>query len=1049
MVGYDLGGNNNAVNDLNNIPLYNLCDNNLYNSAYADLFDELNISCEYHSENSLSNKFSTLNVNYFSSFALNIQSLPSKYNELINMLSNLSQNNLTFDCICLSETWTLDFSRYLLPNYSIFHAARANSARGGCCIFIKSSIISTQLINNCFFHENILESCAVRIQQNNFKCIILCIYRPNCSTTLSQHEQTLSFLEKFTIILEHLESFGLPVLIQGDININLFHLNDLNSYASNLLDLITPFGFLQCINRATRIADNSATLIDHCYIKDNLLPKLLFSGVLACDISDHYGIVIALNTDKIKNKHTPIPKTRLINSETKLSFFNCLSALSWNNILETECPSLAYDKFYETFMEFYNLNFPIITHHKNKDFIPIKSFMTSGLLRSRAVKEDLARIARSNPSPQSIQAYKSYRNIYTKAVRTQQKLFIRAKIRNAGSDPKQIWRVLKYSLNLPNKSNRIDKIIIDNTTITDSVQIANAFNSYFSNIGPSIANQIPQPSKHFSDFLPPPVNNSFFLHPISTQTMLNYIYSTKPKLGKDDNDLSMRLLHDVAPAIAKPLCHIFNKSLESGIFPKNMKVSRCVPIFKNGSPFDLDNFRGVVMINSFSKIFEKIFSDRLITFLDDNNFFIDTQFGFRRKVSTTHAIAAILNEITTRLNEDKLVLALLCDIKKCFDSVNREILYAKLHNAGIRGHSLKWIKSYFENRSQRVNVNGANSSTYCEIPLGVLQGSILGVLFFLVFINDLKEATQILTNFLFADDNTGTVHANTLEELLTIANVEIDNLVNWYNANSLLLHPSKTKAIIFKPPRTPLNLNIDIHGRQYLPVFINMNQPNQCNITKIIPVSLIPNLNDSSVKLLGIYLEDKLNFKDHFRFMHKKISQAVFSLRVMKHILDKRHLLLLYNSYLKSNLEYASSLFTTVSKTTIKPLFVLQKKAIRIICNSNYREHTAPLFKEEKLLRFEDIIKFNICKFMFDYKNNLLPNIFAGTWQKNSEMHNYPVRNSEDFFIRNTNKPYLKQFPLFQFPIIWNSLPSNLKEIVSRKVFCKELKSYLIDIIEN
>lgn len=102
-----------------------------------------------------------------------------------------------------------------------------------------------------------------------------------------------------------------------------------------------------------------------------------------------------------------------------------------------------------------------------------------------------------------------------------------------------------------------------------------------------------------------------------------------------------------------------------------------------------------------------------------------------------------------------------------------------------------------------------------------------------------------------------------------------------------------------------------------------MNQPNQCNITKIIPVSLIPNLNDSSVKLLGIYLEDKLNFKDHFRFMHKKISQAVFSLRVMKHILDKRHLLLLYNSYLKSNLEYASSLFTTVSKTTIKPLFVL------------------------------------------------------------------------------------------------------------------------------
>ena len=138
------------------------------------------------------------------------------------------------------------------------------------------------------------------------------------------------------------------------------------------------------------------------------------------------------------------------------------------------------------------------------------------------------------------------------------------------------------------------------------------------------------------------------------------------------------------------------------------------------------------MVNGFAKIFEKIFSDRLINFLEETDFFIDKQFGFRKGTSTAHALTAILNEITARLNEDKLVLALFCDIQKCFDSLDRSILFRKLENAGIRGHVLDWIKSYFSNRKQRVFVNGSNSSSTLDILFGVLQGSILGVLFFLI-----------------------------------------------------------------------------------------------------------------------------------------------------------------------------------------------------------------------------------------------------------------------------------------------------------------------------
>ena len=160
------------------------------------------------------------------------------------------------------------------------------------------------------------------------------------------------------------------------------------------------------------------------------------------------------------------------------------------------------------------------------------------------------------------------------------------------------------------------------------------------------------------------------------------------------------------------------------------------------------------------------------------------------------------------------------------------------------------------------------------------------------------------------------------------------------------------------------------------------------------------------------------------------------------------HLKLLYNSYLKSHLDYGSALFTTANKTTIKPILILQKKAIRLICGAGYREHTAPLFLDQKLLTFDKIMTFNSCKFMFDYKKNLLPPYFHDKWRFNRDVHNYAVRNADDFYIENVSRPSLKKHPLFQFPVLWNSLPPVLKSIESRKVFTKELYTYLLNLID-
>ena len=204
---------------------------------------------------------------------------------------------------------------------------------------------------------------------------------------------------------------------------------------------------------------------------------------------------------------------------------------------------------------------------------------------------------------------------------------------------------------------------------------------------------------------------------------------------------------------------------------------------------------------------------------------------------------------------------------------------------------------------------------------------------------------------------------------------------------------------------------------------------------------------ESSARLLGILIDENLNYKDHFKYLHGRVTKAVFSLRIMRHLLDKRHLKLLYNAYLKSAIEYGSILFTKVTKATMKPIIILQKKAIRIICNAGYRDSTAPLFKIEKILPFENIIFYNICRFMHDFSFNNLPRDFDGTWQKINEIHAHVTRNNNNFFIVNTNKNYLKKFPLFHFPKLWNTLPNNIKEMESRKCFAKELYDYLIDNI--
>jgi hypothetical protein len=1037
------------INSLNNNPILNYRTNILYNSFFSDILNEIEVDCRYHTELDIKNILSSFTETYLSVIGLNCQSLNAKFIEINNLINCLTGDGSKVDVLCLNETWIKNFDNFSIPNFNVFYSIREKERGGGSCIYLNSSITANQINDNRLFIPHILEAVAVKFKLNNgFKGILCSLYRPNTHKDLSPANQINSFLLHFQELIDFFESFEIPLIIKGDFNLNLFDSVDINSSATTLLDSCLASGLINIISRATRISEGSAaSLIDHVYIKD-LISNLLFTGVICNDISDHFATITAFKTGKVKNSPTKAKKKRILSDDNIQVFKNSLSNLSWNEVLALDDADEAYKKFFKIFIQYYNLSFPLIKSCNDKRYIPSNPFMSRALLRCRMKKQDLAGIYKADPSEINRNNYIRYRNTYKTSVRISKKIYYRNKIASARNNHKIIWDTMKECIGIKPKSNRIDHLKHNGETISKDKDIANLLNSYFSSLGSELTNEIPRTEKDFTDFLPPPYRDSFFLSPVSEATMLNYIRSIKPKPSLDDNSISMKLLNRVSEFICKPLAHIYNCSVATGVFPDLMKVSKSIPIYKSGSPSDMDNFRMVSIINQFSKVFEKIMFERLLEFLESNNFFYNLQFGFRKKYSTLHAVTSIINVISKKLNEGKIVLATLFDIRKCFDLINHEKLFKKLENYGIRGFSLKWFKSYFENRKQRVHCNGVTSDNLCSIIIGVLQGSVLGVLLFLIFINDLANVCAILKAFLFADDCTSLTSSESLEDLISISNSELNKLVLWYNSNSLIIHPKKTKSILFYPPRFNLNLNETADGKKLLPIFINLNHNDEFDISKVCRLNLIPNPDESSAKLLGFMLDNRLDLKDHMNYIHKKISKAIFTLRQMKNILNKEHLKLLYFSYIKSYIDYVNPLFCMASASTLNPILLLQKKAIRIICNKGYRDHTSELFKEEKILPIDKMIHYNISLFMYDYRHDNLPIAFDNTWSKNNQIHNYVIRNADDFYLEDVRAMFLKKQPLYYFPTVWNSLPNNLKVIISRKEFKKEIFDHFLNSIE-
>ena len=355
-----------------------------------------------------------------------------------------------------------------------------------------------------------------------------------------------------------------------------------------------------------------------------------------------------------------------------------------------------------------------------------------------------------------------------------------------------------------------------------------------------------------------------------------------------------------------------------------MKRAKVVPIYKKGDPINSSNYRPVSLLPAFSKVLEKVMYMKMINYLNANTILYHHQYGFRNNHSTIHPIIHLLNHCAIASNKNETTLALFCDLSKAFDVISHTILLRKLSIYGIRGLALKWFTSYLSGREQYVRYASYDSGL-SGISHGVPQGSILGPLLFLLYVNDIciSDRFNILS---FADDTTLYMSSNSVYILFDMANDQIDRLYNWFCCNELYLNAEKTKYILISAPNKKNDTSsLHIRIREKDIQIIGNDMP------------------EKSFKFLGIYIDENLTWKHHILHVNSKISQSLFGLRQIKHILPRHCLINLYFTLVQPYLSYGLVVWGNAKAHYIKKTILLQKRALRIINHKHFNSHTEPL----------------------------------------------------------------------------------------------------------
>ena len=645
-------------------------------------------------------------------------------------------------------------------------------------------------------------------------------------------------------------------------------------------------------------------------------------------------------------------------------------------------------------------------------------WLNAGIKRSMIERDKLKSTAIRTNFSEDWSNYKKPKNRVNNKIKETKTQYYKEHFRSNSGKPREIWKSINevMSRNTKNDSN-INSIKTNAGSTTSPEVMSETFNKYFTEIGDKLADKLPDSTKIYSDFLLP-VNSTFQLRQVSLAEVLKLLKNLPTNKATGLDKIPCRLVKLSSPFIADSLCNIFNMSIISGIFPLEWKVAKVIPIHKDNEKDELNNYRPISILSAISKVMERLVYNQLYEYLSKNELLSKCQSGFRHSHSTTTSLLDATNEWYANMDQGNLNSVVFVDLSKAFDTVNHSILLKKLSHYGLHAETLKWFNSYLAERRQQSLVNGYLSSAK-TIKCGVPQGSILGPLLFLIYINDLPNCLKHSNPRMFADDTNITTSSKSITKLVQFVNTDLDNLNDWLLANKLSLNVTKTEQMYIASDNS-LNKISDL-------ATIHLANKQIRRVKKS--------------KSLGITIDERLSWTDHIDMVSKKVSSAIGGLRQVRSFINKETAITIYNSLIQPLFDYCDIVWDSLGASQAKRLQKLNNRAGRAICQLGYEVRSSLIRSQLGWSTLEDRRRKNKSITMHKILYGNSPTYLKQCFHYANSGREYNLRRSENLILPKPKTEYLRKSFTFSGVKVWNSLPVYLKNQVSLSSFKRELTS--------
>lgn len=957
-------------------------------------------------------------LNKFTILSLNCQSLNAKFELLKSYIEMYNTEFSNLSAVCLQETWLSagsDTSLLQIENYNLIYKGKSCSAHGGVAIYLHDSF-QYEIVdfgNNSEIWDGLIIKISTNYSTNCNKILTLGnIYRPprqnvtNISTFINELNDLFHFLKNQK-----------NVIITGDFNLDLLKFKQCNAI-NDFLEFMISCNYLPKIMLPTRLSNRTGTLIDNNFAK--LTDQCnTTSGVILCQISDHLPYFTTL--DYFHVSAPPLKHIKVVSSDTKSysDFKNDLNSESIKQKLrniQSDNPNTTYSNFNDIMQSLLDKHFPNKLVKYNKYKHKRSPWITRGILKSIRYKDKLyvklKSITTDNEQYESrLINYKTYSKILRQMINAAKNNYYHNCFDKYKSDIKNTWSTINGILKKGNKNKQFPKQFeINGLSISNEKSIADEFNKYFINIGPNLTqNTDYPPNSSFKDYLTSPLANNFEFKTVTPNSIVNIINSLKPKTSCNFDRISSKLLKNIKHEISFTLANIFNQCIKQSIFPELLKKTKVIPVYKDKEDFLFNNYRPISILSSLSKVFERVLYNQMFEYLSQLKVFHKSQYGFRKFHSTELATLELVDRITYAMDQNLLPINIYLDLSKAFDTLDHQILLHKLKYYGINCKAIELLESYLNNRSQQVQYNETISQSLM-IKCGVPQGSILGPLMFIVYINDMTEASKYFYPLMYADDTTlcATLNSNYENTDKDRLNCELNEINMWLKLNKLTLNINKTKGMAFHTPQRHVSVP---------ELFIDNKK-----------IEFVENFN-----FLGIIINKNLKWNNHIDMIAKKIAKTVGIMKKLKNTLPSWVLKNIYNALILSYLNYGVIIWGGKNNSR---LFKLQKKAVRAIAKSKYNAHTSPLFRNFGLLTIDDLCALHDMKFCYKFGNDLLPDYFSTNLFFRFP-HNSLHSTRQQFIIRlpAVSHDFAKYTISYKFPKTFNNIDKSIKEKIDTHSF--------------